>query len=467
MPKPSRAAIYARISSDQDGTALGVNRQLEDCRKLAEAEGWAVAEEYVDNDVSAYSGRRRPAYEQMLDDLRAGHLDGVIVYHQDRLTRRPIELEHFVETVTAAGLSDVRFVAGANVDLANGDGLLVLRMMAAVAANESATKSRRILRKMDEVAADGRPHGGGRRPFGFENDRVTHRPDEVEIIRTLTARFLAGESLRSLAQWLQDEGVKTVFGNPWRGPTVKGILVNPRNAGLRAHRGEVVAKAVWEPIISETDHRRVQALVEKRTRTGARSPRTYLLTGMLRCGRCSHTLYSSRRGESRRNVCLRGPDHGGCGRLTVVVEPVEQLVAASVLYRLDTPELADTLAGRAAENEHAAALSETLAADQHQMAELAEMYAAREIGRSEWVTARKPIETRVADAERRLARMTRSDALAGIVGNGDALRSQWSDLNLTRQHAIVKAVLDHAVVAPAASRGSTFDPERVDLVWRV
>jgi site-specific DNA recombinase len=88
VSKPAAVAVYARISSDQEGTALGVTRQLEDCRAMAESEGWTIAEEYVDNDVSAYSGKRRPAYERMLEDLRDGVRDGVIVYHQDRLTNR-------------------------------------------------------------------------------------------------------------------------------------------------------------------------------------------------------------------------------------------------------------------------------------------------------------------------------------------------------------------------------------------
>src|SRR6266545_7659379 len=132
MATPRAAAIYARICSDQDGTALGVARQLADCRDLAGRLGWTVADEYVDNDLSAYSGKRRPAYERMLDDLRDGLRDAVIVYHADRLTRRPIELEQFVEVLTAANVPHVRFVAGADVDVANGDGLMVLRMMAAV-----------------------------------------------------------------------------------------------------------------------------------------------------------------------------------------------------------------------------------------------------------------------------------------------------------------------------------------------
>ena len=158
------AAVYARISSD-DGSALGVTRQLEDCRRLAESLGWPVADQYVDNDVSASTGRRRPEYERMLADLADGTRDAVVVYHLDRLTRRPVELEHFLSVVEGARLRHLRFVAGSG-DVANGDGLMVLRMLSAVAANESATKSRRVKRKMDQNAEAGLPHGGYRRPFG-------------------------------------------------------------------------------------------------------------------------------------------------------------------------------------------------------------------------------------------------------------------------------------------------------------
>src|SRR4051812_25865756 len=66
MTTPARAAIYARISSDVDGTRAGVERQLADCHKRAASLGWKVAAEYVDNDISAYSGKPRPDYERML-----------------------------------------------------------------------------------------------------------------------------------------------------------------------------------------------------------------------------------------------------------------------------------------------------------------------------------------------------------------------------------------------------------------
>lgn len=86
----------------------------------------------------------------------------------------------------------------------------------------------------------------------------------------------------------------------------------------------------------------------------------------------------------------------------------------------------------------------------------------------EWLTARRPIEERIAEIDRRLARLTRNDALVGLVGNADNLRAKWSELSLSRQHAIVAALLDHAVIAPRGNSGPRqFDRQRVELVWRV
>ena len=468
MPKaPVRAAIYARISSDQDGTALGVTRQLEDSRALAAKLGWTVAEEYVDNDISAYSGKKRPAYQRMLDDLVAGDRDAVIAYHLDRLNRRPIELEHFIEVATTANVL-VRFVSGGDFDLGNGDGLMMMRMLSAVAAGESATKSRRMKRKNDETAAKGLPHKGGNRPFGYEDDWVTARPDEAAVIRTMVERFLAGESLRSIANWLNAEGVKTVQGRPWLSTSVRTLLRNPRIAGLRAHRGEIVGTAQWQPIITVVERDKVMALMDRRSSTRERTPRSYLLTGLLRCGKCDSRLFSARRDNSRRYVCMAGPDHGnGCGRLAVTAAPLEQLIADAVLYRLDTPELAASLSGQVARDTETAAMSDALANDRAHMDELAQLYGDRKISSREWMNARSGIEARVKDLERRLARATGNGALAAIIGSGELLRTQWADLALGRQAAIVKALLDRAIIGPGKPSASTLDPNRVELVWRI
>ncbi|MGL5441725.1 MAG: recombinase family protein [[Mycobacterium] stephanolepidis] len=91
------ALIYTRISKDRAGAGLGVDRQREDCQKLADSLGWTVVETFSDNDISAFSGKRRPAYEAMLAALDAGKAQAVIAWHTDRLHRKPMELEGFIE----------------------------------------------------------------------------------------------------------------------------------------------------------------------------------------------------------------------------------------------------------------------------------------------------------------------------------------------------------------------------------
>ncbi|WP_308015329.1 recombinase family protein [Cellulomonas chengniuliangii] len=75
----------------------------------------------MDDDVSAYSDKSRSAYERMLSYIAGGRRDGVIGWHMDRLHRRPVELERFVDTSSHSGVRDVVTLSG-EIDLVGGDG---------------------------------------------------------------------------------------------------------------------------------------------------------------------------------------------------------------------------------------------------------------------------------------------------------------------------------------------------------
>jgi DNA invertase Pin-like site-specific DNA recombinase len=93
-----KAAVYVRISRDREGAGLGVQRQEQDCRGLAERLGWHVIGVYCDNDVSASDRRRkRKDYLRLCDDLKAGRVDAILTWHMDRLHRQPAELEQFID----------------------------------------------------------------------------------------------------------------------------------------------------------------------------------------------------------------------------------------------------------------------------------------------------------------------------------------------------------------------------------
>jgi DNA invertase Pin-like site-specific DNA recombinase len=462
---PQSAAIYARISSDRDGLQLGVQRQVQDCRALAERQGWTVAQEYIDDDVSAFKGKPRPEYRRLLADIRRGARDAVIVWNLDRLHRQPKELEEFLEICDAANLRDLKSVSG-DVDLATDQGRLIARVMGAFASNESAVKSTRIRRKHLELAQNGKVAGGGTRPFGYHDDRKTVNPEEAAILRELADRVLSGDSLRSLCLSLSARDIKTVTGTPWKIQTLRRMLMSYRISGQREHLGELIGPAEWDPIIEPERTERLRAVLANPDRPANRTPRRYLLSRLVRCSLCEHDMVSRPRGDgARRYVCATGPGLPGCGRTAILAEHLEPFVVHAVLHRLDSPDLAAALAGDSAPAGASAEARRELDEGNAQLDELARTYGEKQITMHEYLAARKPIESRMESARAAVNIDSRSAAIGGYLANPNALRREWSDLTLTRQHSIVAAVLVHVTIAPAVRGRNRFDPSRVTPLW--
>lgn len=312
--RPTAAGIYGRISLDRTGEAAGVARQEADCRALAKKRGWPIAGVYIDNDLSAYSGKLRPEYRRLLEDIRSGSIDAVVTWHPDRLHRRPIELEQFFEICDAAGLRHMASVAG-DYDLASDDARLNARIMAAVARKSSDDMRRRIRRKHLELAQLGKTHGGGDRAFGYDPyDKKARRagairPAEARVIRDGARRVLAGQTLRSIARRWNEAGIKTSTGRSWYTTGIREVLNSARIAGLREYEGELY-KAEWQPIIDRATHERLRNLFGDPLRRTNRVARKYLLAGFARCGACGQKLVARpREAECSRVLEMRA--HAG------------------------------------------------------------------------------------------------------------------------------------------------------------
>lgn len=367
----------------------------------------------------------------------------------------------------AAGVTSLASVSG-DLDLGTHDGQLMARLLGAFGRKESDDKSRRIRRKALELAQAGKVGGGGTRPYGFEDDRVTVRRSEAVVVQQCARRFLAGESIRSICSDLNERGIATATGTrAWSTQTLRRLLYSPRICGQREHQGTIIGPAVWPAIITPAEGMRIRAILDDPARRTNRTARRYLLTRLLRCGLCGEALVSrpNERGVAR-YVCARGPNFSGCGKMYARADSLEAFVVEAILYRLDSPEFAAALARPS--DEPAAAQSQ-LEVDQSaaQLAELAETYGRRVISLPEWLAAREPIEQRLTTARKQLASLNRTTALGDYVGNGGVLRERWQELPLTRQRAIVAALLAHVVVQPGRRGFNRFDPSRFTPVWRI
>lgn len=468
-----RAAIYCRISQDREGAGLGVTRQESDCRGVCERRGWTVVEVYVDNDVSAYSGKPRPSWARLMADVQAGQLDAVVGWHVDRLTRSPRELEDVIDMADKHGL-ELATVTG-EVDLSTPTGRLVARMLGAAARHEAEHKAERQKRQRRQAAEAGRVSGGGIRPFGFADDRVTVVEQEAAVIRECAARVLAGESLASVCRDLSERGVTGTSGRGWKATTLRAMLMSARISGRREHKprkvgehkrpgpGEIVATAVWPAIISPADSDRLRAVLSDPQRQ-TRQPgtgRTYLLSGILRCGPCGGGLVGRPKSGTPRYVCPNTPGGSTCGKIATVAGRTDEHVRDLVLIALDSPEM---LARLRSQRDDSDGLDEQVRDDEQRLDDLAAAWASGEISRREWMTARTIIEQRLDAARARLARVDRGMTLRTFVGAVPDMAARWERLNVSQRRAIIGAVLRSVTVRPADPQVK-WDPARFVPEW--
>ena len=292
----TRALIYTRVSLDQTGEGRSVARQEEACRAFAQARGWEVVSVETDSQ-SAYDGKVRPAWERVLGVIERAEVDVVLAWHLDRMTRSMLDLERLISLAEPKGVG-IATVSG-DIDLTTDVGRMVARILAAVARAEVERKAARQRLANSQRAAEGKVWPSGPTLFGYGKGGVIV-PGEAEAIREAVVDVLAGASLYSIARRWSEAGLfprstrRQAGAEPdWTPAGVKLLLVNPRLAGIATYRGEEVGRGAWEPIITESEHIQLKALLTDPARKvgGTSGPKpTTLLSTVAVCAKCGRTV---------------------------------------------------------------------------------------------------------------------------------------------------------------------------------
>jgi site-specific DNA recombinase len=465
-----RAVVYTRMSRDREGAGLGVDRQRHECVELADRLGWQIVGQHSDNDLSAYSGKPRPGYRALLDDLEQGRADAVLVWHTDRLHRRPVELEHYIDVCDPRGVITQTVKAGP-LDLATPSGRMVARMLGSAGRYEVEHMIERTQAAKLQAATAGR-WKGGRRPFGYEADGVTIRESEAAEVRKATDDLLAGMSLHAIARDWNARGVTTSTGNPWKPTEVRKLLARPRNAGLMEHRGEVVGRAEWPAIVDELLWQAVRALVaDERRRTTTGNARRWLGGGLYLCGICGEPLRATTAGtggRGRGHIAAYRCEHGA--HVVRRCEPLDEFVEAVAVERLSRQDAAEL--GRPPATADTSSLHVERLAIQARLEELVDRFAAGQITGQQMERGSTTLRAQLDDLDRQLAAAAGTSVLDGVTG--PAVVEVWATLDLSRRRAIIDTLM--TVTVNRARRGrppgwrpgeSYFDPRGITIDWRV
>jgi DNA invertase Pin-like site-specific DNA recombinase len=429
------------------------------CLGLYGDRGWKVAHEYVDNNVSATARVVRPEYEQLLEDIESGQIDAVVVYDLDRLTRRPIELEGFVNTCALAGVTQLVFVGG-GVDMGTGDGLLVARIKGAFAAEESRKLSERMKRKKLETAERGMLLGGGRRPLGFQSDRFTHNTTEVALVREAADRILAGEGLLQIVRDWQARGIHSTTGGTWTSTCLRTALSNPRTAGLQVHRGKVIGKAAWEEILDRQTWDRVMFVLRGSGRQ--RWPRqVHPLNGIMRCGACGGSMGSCIKPATvgHRHVYQCMKRSGGCRGVSVNGQPLEEYVFGLMMAMADNTDVRKAVASELAGDQAALAkLEAQISKDEQSLRHLDDRFGAKRIPRGAWLIQRRDLEARIVERTNEHADRRGWSAV-------DKLAGDWESTSTEEKAFVAESLIKSIRVFPIGT-ANKFNPHRLVIDWR-
>jgi site-specific DNA recombinase len=517
---------YLRISDDREGRELGVKRQEEDIRILADYLGVTLVRVYCDNDKSASTNTNeyRADYEDMMNQCEAGPVRIVLSYTTSRLTRKPEENERQIKLAREYGVS-YYYVRGQGLDLKVAANRRMARYQAANDAGEAEELQERVLRKKLADAREGKA-SGGRRTYGYgkviginpTTGKEVRNPyqqieEEVAILDEGKRRTLAGDSQFTIMKDWQVRGVKTSLGCDWTvgrfkrtllnesyvifdptgHPTGCPCLANDESGGTRIHHNER-HRAKWPGIFTRTEHEAMVTVFNGRdvywSNVGRLKGRTYLLSGIIYCGGiwpdterkghvCGSYMYGQGKKQNsrytRRYACKKWDRDGsrvGCCTVFRIADAVEQCVSEQVLYRFDSPEVARALAPADNEQRMAQVIQE-LSGLQLRREQLAAEYAAGEHDKDDYRVMLRAIKGKMTIAEAEKKRLLSDKAKSLAVPTDGGLREVWETASMEWKASIIKLVVEKVVIHPGRPGGKrwpdkngwAFDPDLVEIVW--
>ena len=279
------AGLYPRVSTE-DQSRFGHSLDEQECKlkQLCEFKGYEIYKIYREEGVSA-KNTNRPKFQEMIEDMKNGKINKIIVYKLDRLTRSIQDLEYICSMLEEYNC-ELESVAE-EINTGNANGKFFIRMLTILAQLEIERTSERT--KFGLVGAIKKGHIPSRAPLGYkrEDKKLVINHIEEEVVRRIFNMYLEGESVCSICQTFNEENV---LNRHWATTTVDKLLSNQIYIGnmeynKRKKENIQLFENVVPAIIDKTTFAMVQKRKEKNLKNYKRK-RTYIFMQKIYCPRC-------------------------------------------------------------------------------------------------------------------------------------------------------------------------------------
>lgn len=318
------AYIYTRVSTLIQVDGFSLDAQETEIRAFAEARKINIVGKYTDEGKSGKNAEHRPAFTQMMEDIRSkkDNIRYVLVFKLSRFARNTSDTAKYLQELASYGIGLLGVKDG--IDTSTVTGKMIANIMGAVAEVELGNIHEQTLAGRQQKARNGL-WNGAQAPFGYalEDKKLIICPDEAEIVKEIYRLYTEeGQSISYISKKLNDENIQREQRGNVKIPgftdrTVRIILGNPVYAGMisygRRHTVKVegtnnetkvvkqddeskiiLVDGVHEPIISKETFAKAEGRLKKNVvhrKTRSDSSTVYPLTGLIKCPDCGKNIF--------------------------------------------------------------------------------------------------------------------------------------------------------------------------------
>ena len=284
------AGLYIRVSTeDQAREGFSLPEQEKRLRAMCEYKGYEIYKVYKDAGISAKTGNKRPAFEELLQDIKDKKCNTIVVLKLDRLTRSVYDWENIIKFLE----ENNAYLDCANDDIntTNANGKMISRILMSVSQQEIERTSERT--KVGLSGAIKAGHIPARAPLGYKHVDRLLVPDSLtkDIIIRIFNLYFEGCTYVKIAKIYNEE--KILGKTNWRDTTILKIISNEIYKGDyvsgKRSSNSVYYENVVEPLVSKELWENCQVQKKKNSRNYMRT-QTYLFLQKLKCPKCGRIL---------------------------------------------------------------------------------------------------------------------------------------------------------------------------------
>lgn len=287
--KIKSAGIYIRVSTfDQAREGFSLRKQEERLKEFCKFKRYNIYKVYQDAGISAKNDKR-PAYQEMIEDVKKGNINVIVALKLDRLTRSVYDIEKLMKFVNDYECDIDCMADESNTTTSNGR--MVMRIMTSVSQNEIEKCSERTKFGMAGAIKNGHIPNRTGLAFKRENKKLVPDPLTKDIIVRIFDLYLEGKSHQAIANIYNKE--KVLGKTNWYDSTIQKILSNELYKGDYVNgkrtKHPTYYENVIEPIVSKEKWESCQYQKLRNARHYERTA-TYLFTNKLKCSKCGNFL---------------------------------------------------------------------------------------------------------------------------------------------------------------------------------